>query len=394
MIKSLVNKYLKAALSELFTDAGKDSVQLSMGADLFASSNINLKNLTFRPDIFDAVLHPIRLVSGHLGRLNVEGIAELAIGGKLRIQFDSINLLFAVDSNADASRVQFLKKIMVELQTADLQQSLVREILRRIQGFSGGKDPDFKKKRVLFLRIINLMFRNIEVTVRALHIRIEVPCRGMKDSSLYCSAVGVTVPLFKVIPNVGIRPDGVSRDDPILTMSLKSMQVYCDYDCESYTANGDSPAMVLSQFVDRWKCEVHSAFLLPFDMDIVFAAEIRRRSGIFSPKIVVNIPKFRIACDPRQLEVLKDLLELMVVASKRAEHLLQVSNVFGQLDSPDTPRLFQVGGTHLLPYLAVGNKRFPTTMNAPRAENVRLVSLFKTTWGPKWKRALWKHLIK
>ena len=52
--------------------------------------------------------------------------------------------------------------------------------------------------------------------------------------------------------------------------------MYCDYDCESYTANGTDAASILSQFVDRWKCEVHTAFLLPFDVEIVLAAEIRQ----------------------------------------------------------------------------------------------------------------------
>lgn len=65
MIRSIVNKFLKAALDELFVDAG--NVQMSMGADLFSESTIHLKNLTFRSDVFDICLQPLQLVYGHLG---------------------------------------------------------------------------------------------------------------------------------------------------------------------------------------------------------------------------------------------------------------------------------------------------------------------------------------
>lgn len=318
MIRSAVNKYLRAALNELFIDAGDESVQLSMGLDLFTDSNIQLKNLTFKPDLFDALFQPLQLISGHLGKLNIDGIAELALtGGTVRCQAENIYLLFAVDTNSDAEQVQFLKKLLVELQTGDLQHFLVRELLKKIQGFPIGKDPNVKKKRLLLLKIMNYLFKNIQFQVKTVHIRIEAPCRGLRESSLYCSSIGITLPLLRVTPNSGTRPDGVGKDDPILSLLMKNLQVYCDYDCESYTANGSEPAHVLSQFVDRWKCEVHTALLLPFDAEIVVAAEVRRRSGLLSPKFHIVIPKLQVACDPRQLEVLKDFVELVVTTNKR-----------------------------------------------------------------------------
>ena len=74
MLKSFINKYIKAALNELFIDSTKDSFQFSVGADLFSDSNINLKNLTFRPDLFDAYLYPLKLVFGHVDDINLTGI--------------------------------------------------------------------------------------------------------------------------------------------------------------------------------------------------------------------------------------------------------------------------------------------------------------------------------
>jgi hypothetical protein len=104
MIKTIINKFLKATLDELFIDAG--NVQISMGADLFSESSIQFKDLTFRPDLFDICLQPIRLISGHLGKLSVDGIAELAFGaGKIRCQIENVFLLFGVDESADAEQV-------------------------------------------------------------------------------------------------------------------------------------------------------------------------------------------------------------------------------------------------------------------------------------------------
>ena len=317
MLKSIVNKFLKAALNELFIDAAHDSVQVSMGSDLFTESNINLRGLTFRPDLFDALLQPLKLVSGHLGMLNINGIAELALGsGRIQCQVDNVCLLFTVDAMADAEQVQFLKKMLIELQTGNLQHALVRELLKRIQGFPIAKDNDLKKKRSLVTRILKYLFRDILITIRKVHIRIEIPCRGLRENSMYCSSIGVVLPLLKVTPGAQTRPEGVGKADPVLSLAMKNLQVYCDYDSESFVANGTDPAHVLSQFRDRWT-EIHTAMLLPFDMEIFVAAEIRRRSGLVTPKLLVVLPNIRVACDPRQLEVLQDLLDLIITATRR-----------------------------------------------------------------------------
>lgn len=60
MLKSIVNKYLKAFLSEVFLDAPSANVSM----DLFSDTNLTLNELTFRPDIFDIHFQPFRLISG------------------------------------------------------------------------------------------------------------------------------------------------------------------------------------------------------------------------------------------------------------------------------------------------------------------------------------------
>lgn len=124
MLKALVNKYLKAALDELFIDGGSKNVSMSMGSDLFSDSSINLSSLTFRSDLFDLYLQPLRLISGSIGKLSVEGLAELALSmGKVRCQVDQVFLLFEVDDNLDAERVQIMKKLLLELQGSHLVSS-------------------------------------------------------------------------------------------------------------------------------------------------------------------------------------------------------------------------------------------------------------------------------
>jgi N-terminal region of Chorein or VPS13 len=265
MIKTVINKFLKAALDEVFIDAG--NVQMSMGADLFSESTIHLKNLTFRPDIFDICLQPLRLISGHLGKFSVDGLAELALGsGKIRCQLENVFLLFGVDENADAEQVQVMKKLLLELQgRGPISRTLLRDLLKKIQGFQASPDPDLRKKRKLLLKILNYVFKNLMVNVKSVHIRIEVKNRGLGPTSSseksssgrpgnerssnnqsgksngeekrgaggsgggnICSAVGITIPQFKLTPNSvgGVRPDGVAKEDPILSVLLRSLQVF------------------------------------------------------------------------------------------------------------------------------------------------------------------------
>lgn len=122
MLKSIVNKYLKAFLGEVFLNA--PSAHLSIAADLFSDSNLRLDDLTFRPDIFDINLQPFRLISGHLGTLNIEGITELALAGKVKFTAENIFLLFRVDTTSDAEHIQTLKKIQLEMQSGRIAQLL------------------------------------------------------------------------------------------------------------------------------------------------------------------------------------------------------------------------------------------------------------------------------
>jgi hypothetical protein len=383
MFKSFVNKYFKATLNELFIDAVKDSIKLSMGSDLFSDSNIHIQNLSFRPDIFDAHLHPLKLISGHLGDLSIEGVAELALGGKIKITVENVYLLFAVDTIIDPEYIQYLKKVLIELQNGSMQHNITRELLKRIQGFTGAKDPDFKKQRLLMIQLLTYFFKSMQVSVKTVHVRIETP-RGADGR---CCALGFTLPSARLSPNAVIRPEGSSRDEPAIGLVVSNLLVYCDYDCESYLRGGSSPANILAQFASRWKSEVHTALVLPVDVEIGLAVEIKRKYGLVSPKLIFNVPKLRMVCDHRQVEVIKEIYEQFVLSKKRCQHLITLRATYGR-EGP--PRLIVAGGSHILPTL----EPTPYKHTASTGGNSRIVALLKARVGDRWKKAFWKHLIR
>lgn len=426
MIKSFIHNFCKTVLNELFINSSSESVELSMGSDLFAESNINLKNLTFRSDIFEAILQPFHLVSGHLGKLTIEGIAELALGGKIRCQVENIFLLFAVNTTLDAEEAQYLKKLIVELQTKNLQHFLVRELLKRIQGFAEEKYPDLKKKRLLILRILKYVFNSVQIFIKTVHIRIEIPCRGFKENTTpYCSAIGLTIPYLKLSPGAGTKVEGVSKEEKYLILKSKNLQIYCDYNCESYLSNGKQAIDVWNVFLERWKSEVHTAILLPTDFDLVLVAEVIRKCGLLSSKFIFSIQKLRFAIDTKQLDVLKSLLVLITEAKIRMNSLLRLKATYGNPDcvyeskqSPDrTPQLVGIGGSHVLPRLnsnTIITYTTPTSKTAMNSKTIlaaqalppiittvykhqrttlSTVRLLQRSYPFTWTRVLWKHAI-
>lgn len=109
MIKYFLNQYLKSALAEVFENPDRhfESSEGSDGAqsrgffkDLFsilnAQDELVFKNLLLKPDIFNILLHPLKLVSGSVGRLKVQGLADASNGGQLKLRVDNLFLLLKV----------------------------------------------------------------------------------------------------------------------------------------------------------------------------------------------------------------------------------------------------------------------------------------------------------
>lgn len=417
MIKTIVNKFLKAALSELFINA--PSVSLSMGADLFTDSNINLNSLTFRPDIFDVCFQPLKLVSGHLGMLKVEGIAELALGGKLKFHAENCFLLFNIDTTSDAEYLQSLKKILIELQSDAFPATVIRELMKRIQGFPMGAEPDLKKRRKVLYKAMDYVCKGLHGLLKNIHIRVEMKQQQVhsstgassggsgsarnttSSSNNIFSSIGMVIPSVKFSPSLsGPRPDGVSQADPMVTLSARAVQIYADYDRTSYCSKGASDAQIARQFVDRWSVEVHTSVVLPFDVDISLAIGVRRRIGLLSPKVSVRVPLLRLVCDYRQLEVLRDFVALLAYSTKRGQQLVRVQKIFRK--GFPLPRMYEVGGVRLLPHLLIRGKAYPMDTQLPNRDGGTglvnggggLVAFMRNRVGARWPTMLWKHLLR
>ena len=63
---------------------------------------------------------------------------------------------------------------------------------------------------------------------------------------------------------------------------------------------------------------------------------MNRRSGLFSTSLHTKIPRFRVVCDPRQLDVISHITSSLALASKRTHHLLRIRGVFGPLNTTPT----------------------------------------------------------
>jgi hypothetical protein len=84
---------------------------------------------------------------------------------------------------------------------------------------------------------------------------------------------------------------------------MKNLQLYADYNCDSYVQRGYGPEDLHHLFAAKWKSEVHTGVLMPFDVELSLALQLDDATSVFTPTVTVNIPQFHVACDPKQLEV-------------------------------------------------------------------------------------------
>lgn len=152
--------------------------------------------------------------------------------------------------------------------------------------------------------------------------------------------------------------------------------------------------------------KVHTAMVLPFDMEMVLGTEVKRRRGILLPKLLAVIPKLRIAIDPKQLHVLKDILHEVAVSRKRIESLTRVSYIF-TASKRALPLLRDSAGLHILPQLTLhlpGElvlRKYPIDCNLASFRFKRrkgdsmssLVCYLKETFAGGWAKRMWTHVV-
>ena len=88
-------------------------------------------------------------------------------------------------------------------------------------------------------------------------------------------------------------------------------------------------------------------------------------------------------------------VELIVTSKKRADHLLRVKVGWGGKWSLP-PRVSETGGIHILPYLTIGDQKYPLGMTIPEntAETRSIVASLKKRFAKKWRRELWRHIVR
>lgn len=388
MIRSIINKAVRAVLDELFLDA--PSVNLSMGADLFSDSKINLSNLRFRPDIFDISLQPFSLVAGHLGSLNVEGIAEVALGGQLKFQAENIFLLFRLDSIADPEKVQTMKKILIELQSGKFSAVLLADVLRKLQGLSLPPDIDVKEKRKVIYRTFDSISKGMHLTVKGIHVRFEFPDDNLLAPK--CNSLGIMIPIVKVGPSpISLRPEGLTKMDPAWLIAVKGFQLYVDYNRSSYGAKSFERTVEL--FKANWRSEVHTVMISPLDVDIVIGVNIKRNSGLICPHIAISMPTVKFSVDERQMRTLRSIVLQLAQANKKYQQHVKIQKIFRK--GFPLPKMFEVGGIRFLPHLTLRGQPYPSKIDIPvGTAQPSLVAFMKDRVGGQWKVMMWKFAIR
>lgn len=160
MLKHVLNQYIKSAMGELFADPEshletkdqseeKRSVFQNLLSILTVQDDIVFSNLSFKPDIFDILLQPVRLISGSVGRLKVGGLMKAYAGGSLTVRIDNLFLLFQVDgleSISDPEKTHILKKLYLELQSKVLSDSIINSLVYKLFNIPYNGDVEAAKK--------------------------------------------------------------------------------------------------------------------------------------------------------------------------------------------------------------------------------------------------------
>ena len=96
--------------------------------------------------------------------------------------------------------------------------------------------------------MIKNIFKHIHFLMKSTHIRFEGPSPLNALSHL---AIGLIVPSISITPDKTghntILKGKLGKNDRALALSMKAVQIYCDYNCESYQSRGAAPEKIYSE---------------------------------------------------------------------------------------------------------------------------------------------------
>ena len=130
----------------------------------------------------------------------------------------------------------------------------------------------------------------------------------------------------------------------------------------------------------------------PFDIEIAVSADIKSKTGVFTPQIGMEISALRIVLDAAQIESINQFLDLYIFASRRCRLLLKVSIPYVR-ESITPPYVSDMGGFHLLPSLCVNGLRYPDEIRLSRSDSTTSIVGFFRSKFQSWARELWKFTI-
>ena len=411
MLKAFLNRSLRRCFDEVFIDPDFTFHLNFLSA---GTSNLTFENQRLKPDLFDVLLQPLRLVYGSVGQISVDGLAELTSSVSwntpIKIEISGVYLLFRVDAAADAERIQFLRKVLLELLSTQgllsvQGQALLGELLARLlQTRAPFPDLDNKKRRAMLLRGLTLLFRYTNLTVKGVHIRLETE---KETAGRLVGTLGASLAVLHLQPaRESQRPALSASDALLLSCNIKTLQVYCDYDRPSYVYADASDT--LQAFLKK---DTHVALVMPLNAQLVFAAELQRRGQYVVPSVTLACPAAVMCCDARQAAVVAQLLQELCDARRRGAHLSRVSSLWG---GGNMPRALVCTGLHLLPSLVYQGKTFPEQVSVPtgrgglatfcRRRQQSIVkgaagkqaqsSLSSSSSSNPWARAMWRHVLR
>lgn len=433
MIRQLLNLIIKDLLHDLFSLITSSSVNINATSDILLSNSIFLQGLRLRSDIFDIYFHPLRLFWGNIGKIHIDGIAECMIGAPIKINIDDVNLLLAPNTTYNIDFAQTLKKALVELLTSRTSSDIIRDLIYRALGkvIQQHKSHDIIKQSHAVWKSLKYLLKNVNIVIKSIHIRIEssvsedVSTTGIGSR---VNAIGLTIPVMKIAPNRSSRAissnSSILNEDMWTVLAIKDMQLYVDYDVLSYIHNenvdisSQEPIIntyMVKVFVDRWRDEVHTAFLQPLDIEILIVLHLSRHSNqstssginvsnsfidIVSTKISSSLSNIKITCDPKQLAVLCRILELFQTAKRNMNRLLLQSPELLHFGIPVRANPVNTNTSfHLLPHFTIARLGYPEKISLASMlvissnETPLRVAISKSRPPAVWPKIAWQYAI-
>ena len=422
MIRRVVYHFLKSVINDIFVDVDVNAFHLSGVSDIFSCNTVSLHDLKIRTDIFDIIGHPLRLEWGSIGKLEIDGIADLSLGSLLTITVDNVFLLFSPHDFCSVDFAQTLKKVVIEYFSSPATINHFKDLILHALGQSIDKTTMTTKQSEAIWKIICYILKNIAIKIKTTHIRVEIfPQKDSKDRNhSKCHAIGLTIPLMRLGQNLcrtmTQQHSYHNKEAPCTAFSMKEIQLYCDYNVDSYlfkytsdhkqpgpsygtninttlapdggststssTSTSASPwDIMMKEFLDRWRTEVHTAILLPFDLDSYVSFNLGTDTskmklssakdthisdtpvfGHLTLTISINITRLRVACDSTQLETLLLILNIIDQYSRRYKLLCALPSCCLRAHPIPTARASFTPHPHsfsLLPRLTVAGQSYP-----------------------------------